>query len=79
MRVVVPIKVKRDRIYKLDDDPGRMQWNSDESGGMLGWDEIGRIIGTSGERARQIYRGAMYKLRRNPEALRLFLELCKDK
>lgn len=71
--------MKRDRIYKLDSDPGRMEWRSDESGAMMGWDEIGRIIGTSRERARQIYREALYKLKRNPEVLRLFLELCKDK
>jgi DNA-directed RNA polymerase sigma subunit (sigma70/sigma32) len=71
--------MKHDRKYNLDADPTRTYWWSEESGGMMGWADIGKEIGTTGERARQIYRGAIYKLRRNPEALRLFLELCKDK
>ena len=68
----------RKRSYNSDPDPGRMNWLSDETGAAMGWDEIGRRMGVSRERVRQIYRMAMRKLRRNPDAAKLFNELCKD-
>jgi DNA-directed RNA polymerase sigma subunit (sigma70/sigma32) len=67
----------RKRDYNMDPDPGRMRYDVDESGAAMGWDEIGERLGISGERARQIYRVAMRKLRRNPEAVALFKELFR--
>lgn len=68
----------RKRDYNYDPDPGRMRYDVDESGAAMGWDEIGERLGVSRERARQIYRIAIRKLRRNPDAMRLFLELCRN-
>lgn len=40
--------------------------------GLMGWDEIGRRLGLTRQRVQQIYREALYKLRRNPEARELY-------
>ena len=42
--------------------------------GGLGWHAIGLLIGTTGERARQIANIALYKLRHHPDARELFEE-----
>jgi len=40
--------------------------------GLMGWDEIGRRLGMTRQRAQQICREALYKLRRNPLARELY-------
>jgi hypothetical protein len=55
-------------------DPGP----HDARGVCFTLDEIGKFFGISRERVRQIERGAMEKLRRRPELLKLFEELIEE-
>lgn len=69
----MPAAIKR--RYQMHAGPPRGHHNEEAAGYYMGWDEIGARMGITRQRAQQIARVALYKLRRNETVKQLAREL----